>query len=65
MDAATVERNIADCETKIDSLDARISKAEDTGENVKDLKAQLKGYTEARAKLKALGLADVVDLDED
>ena len=47
-----LERNIADCDTKIDSLEARISKDKSkNGESVKDLKARVKGYTEARAKL--------------
>ena len=43
---AYVERNIADCETKIESLDTRISKAKKTGEDVKELKEWRKGYAE-------------------
>ncbi len=39
-----VERNIMDCETKIASLDARISKAKETGENVKELKEWRTGF---------------------
>ena len=39
-----VERNIADCETKIESLDVRIRKVKETGEDVKELKEWRTGY---------------------
>lgn len=46
MDQQYRERNIKDCEKKIASVDARLDKVKETGENIKDLKERRKGYVE-------------------
>ena len=51
MDQAYIDKNIADCEKRIESLKARIKNAKATGEDVDDLKQQRDGYADRIAEL--------------
>jgi len=58
MDAKYIERNIADCETKIESLRARVSNIKKSGETVFELKVGLSGYVDKLKQLKKLTAKD-------
>jgi hypothetical protein len=47
MERADIDRNIANCEAKIDNAKHRIKMAEATGEDIKMLKDRQKGYEKA------------------
>ncbi len=55
MDQAYRERNIEDCERRIESLELRLKKAKDSGEDADWLKNELGGY---KATLKELVKSD-------
>jgi len=46
-----LERNVACCDDKIESLEARIDNAKASGEDVDELKDNIKGYKKTRKEL--------------